>query len=271
MNGIQKILICLLVIFLTGCRGGENPYGVFIGVDPENSSVMEGYQTVVIDAAYYSEQEISDLQNDGKTVYSYFNVGSLENFRPYYERFSQYALGAYSGWPGEYWMDITAPDWQDFVVDEMALALFNKGIGGLFIDNFDVYYVYSDEAVYTAAVDILDRLKQRYGSYIVLNGADTFVERLIKENRFSLIDAVNQECVFTAIDFDNDTLLVQQAEDTRYFMEYLEQCAETGLCVFLTEYTKSSSLSNKIKDYCEQNGFAYYISPDKKLDGGQGK
>ena len=302
------VLICLLLLFATGCVKDTRPFGVFIGADPENIGVMDGYQTVVIDAAYYSQEEISGLRGDayigartdargdlsddgrtderaylsddsradGKTIYSYLNAGSLETFRPYYDRFEQYTLDGYYGWPGEYWMDITQPDWQDFVVDELAAALCEKGVDGFFIDNFDVYYNYPDEVVYTSAINILDRLKKQYGLYIIINGADTFVERLIEGDHFSLIDsddhlslidAVNQECVFTAIDFDGNTLNAQQPEDTQYYMEYLDRCAAAGLRVFLTEYTKSASLSKKIKDYCEQNGFDYYISPNIELNG----
>lgn len=42
-----------------------NPYGVFIGLNPEDISRLSGYDTVVIDAAYYTAEDIDKLHQCG--------------------------------------------------------------------------------------------------------------------------------------------------------------------------------------------------------------
>jgi hypothetical protein len=82
------------------------------------------------------------------------------------------------------------------------------------------------------------------------------------------ITGVNQECVFTSIDFSRGTLITQDAENTRYYLEYLSRCNAAGLSVCLTEYApKGSDIEETIRDYCDKNGFLYYLSNSVNLDG----
>ena len=46
-------------------------YGVFLGADPEDISDMVSYRKIVIDAQYFSKEEISSLKESGHIVYSY--------------------------------------------------------------------------------------------------------------------------------------------------------------------------------------------------------
>ena len=52
--------------------------------------------------------EIAFLKVSGHTVYGYLNVGSLEAFRPYYDRFRKFILRRYENWDGEWWIDVSA-------------------------------------------------------------------------------------------------------------------------------------------------------------------
>lgn len=78
---------------------------------------------------------------------------------------------------------------------------------------------------------------------------------------------VNQETVFTSIDFEHGTFGSQSDEDHDYYCEYLEVCREHGLKVYLTEYASiPGDVEQPIADYCEKNGFIYYISPSLELN-----
>ena len=61
-------------------------YGVFLGAEPEDIPDMESYKKIVVDAQSFSDIQISRLKESGHIVYSYINIGSLENFRDYYKR-----------------------------------------------------------------------------------------------------------------------------------------------------------------------------------------
>ena len=77
---------------------------------------------------------------------------------------------------------------------------------------------------------------------------------------------VNQECVWSRIDFDTGKFSSQKKNDRVYFQKYVEVCDDEGLDVYLLEYTKSKALKNKIKKYCRKKDFHYYISDSIELN-----
>ena len=54
----------------------------------------------------------------GVHVYAYLNACALEKERDYYEQFKDLRIAEYSGWPGEYWVDVTAEKWQKHLLSE---------------------------------------------------------------------------------------------------------------------------------------------------------
>jgi hypothetical protein len=249
-------------------RPAAQTYGVFIGLEPEDSSRLSGYDIVVIDAAYFTAEDIRKLHESGQTVYSYLNIGSVENFRDYYAEYEPLTLGEYEDWPEERWVDVFRPEWQRFVTGTLAASLSEKNVDGFFLDNADVYYEYKNENIYDGLVSIISGLG-RYGLPLIVNGGDTFVTELLENGgpAAELITGVNQETVFTSIDFKNGGFGLQGVEDRRYYCGYLELCKEQGLQVYLTEYASDpDDVEPSIDAYCEENGFLYYISTSLELD-----
>ena len=270
MNKIGSgILIALLIFSFSACtqendsnalQEGELQYGVFIGADPEQIDSFEGYDIVVIDAAYYSKTDIDKLHQQNTTVYSYLNIGSIENFRDFFSDYKHLILDEYENWPGEYWVDVSDLGWQNQIQAQAALLL-EKDVDGFFLDNVDVYYQYHTQEVFDGLTAILNNL-DRHGKDIIVNGGDVFVSEAILESDSPAvrIAGVNQECVFTCIDFENECLLPQSAEDTLYYQGYLEQCNEKGLAVYLLEYSNEEVLLPALVEYCDAHRFHYYVS-----------
>ena len=178
-------------------------YGVFLGADPEDIKDMESYRKIVIDAQYYSKEEVSSLKESGHIVYSYINLGSVEEFRDYFDTFSKYYLGVYENWEDERWIDVSQKEWQDFIVNKIAKDILDTGVDGLFVDNCDVYYNFKKDKIYDGVTEILKGFKA-YGTYVMINGGDTYVREYAKRNKNldAVMDAVNQESVFSAINWD---------------------------------------------------------------------
>jgi Uncharacterized conserved protein len=266
------VILLVLIIISSGC--GKLPesetkviptqYGEFICATYETLDVSS-YNMIVIDAAYYSIEEISALHDKGVIVYSYLNVGTIEDFRDFYFEYQHFILGEYEDWPGEYWIDVSKEEWQTHIY-EFAGMLVEKGIDGFFIDNTDVYYHYHNEDIFLGLITILNRLNE-YEKEILINGGDVFVSEAILEVVEPLIQisGVNQECVFTRINFENSELSPQNKEDTNYYQEYLEKCRNKNLKVYLLEYTSDERLIRNINEYCRTWGFEYYISSSVDL------
>lgn len=244
----------------------KRDYGVFLNADSSDLKKLAGYKTVVIDAQYFSKKDISYLKKQGCVVYSYLNVGSLENFREYYATYENLTLGEYENWEEEKWIDVSSARWQKFLTS-LEKKLINKGIDGFFVDNCDVYYQYPGEKIFEGLTVILKHLR-KYGKPVIINGGDTYVMEYRKRNGTltDIMTGVNQECVWSKIEFDQGKFFAQKKKDREYFQKYVETCDDEGLDVYLLEYTKSRTLKNRIKKYCSRMQFLYYISDSIELN-----
>ena len=242
-------------------------YGVFLGIDNEEMDKLNDYKIVVIDAQYFEENDISTLKSSGHTVFSYLNVGSIEKFRPYYSTYEDLTMGDYEHWDEEKWIDVSNVGWQSFVINELSVDLLDKSVDGFFIDNADVFYEFDeDEKLYNGLTTILTALKKK--TYITINGGDIYVKEYLNRNKTvnPIMDAVNQETVFTKIDWDTGTFSAQIKEEENYYKDYIETMDNYKKKVFLLEYTTDERLINKIDAYCQKKGFQYYVSSSLELN-----
>lgn len=259
--------LCSLFCLCSSCVERQEKYGVFLGIDSQESQKLKGYDLVVIDASHFSPEDIAALHKEKQRVYSYLNVGSIENFRPYYQKFEHLTLSDYENWPEERWIDVSAEEWKTFVVEYLAKELYEKGIDGFFIDNTDVWYQYPESGIYEALKEILSQLKDLYRLPVVINGGDNFVRHALENGDYAdLIDAVNQESVFTSIDFDNQSFHLQDEEQTLYLTDYLALCKAKGLDIYLLEYGADPKTERRIREFCKAQGYLFYISPSLELD-----
>ena len=203
------------VLVLCGCclagearpeRAFDASYGVFIGMRGGEALRDERVlrtRVLVVDPAHFEEREIASPKESGHTVYGYLNVGSLEAFRPYYGRFRKFVLGRYENWDGEWWIDVSAAPWRDFVVSELAAGYLRKGIDGFFVDNCDVYHYRKARGIFDGLTEVLRRLSG-YGLEVLINGGDEYATAALEEygSIEGLFSGVNQETVFTRINFD---------------------------------------------------------------------
>jgi len=241
-------------------------YGVFLSYEGDLEK-LSSYKTVVIDAQYYSKEEIESFKNSGHEVLSYINIGSIEDFRPYYSEYEDLTLDAYENWDEEKWIDVSNERWQDFVMNSLATKMLEKGIDGFFVDNCDVYYHYQTDEMLEGVSVIMKSLVST-GKSVLINGGDVFLDAYCdKKGEWSdVITGINQETVISKIDWDNDTLTRNSEEDRRYYSDYIEKYSNLGADVFLLEYTTDKSVEKDIRDYCRKQDFSYYISDSVELD-----
>ena len=243
----------------------KNDYGVFLNADASSLEQLKKYDLIVIDAQYFNKSDIELLHQNGTKVYTYLNIGSIENFREYYTSYEKLTIGRYEHWDEEKWVDVADPDWQKFM-EQLSQELFEKGVDGFFIDNCDVYYYAPRESIFEGLTAILQNI-MTFGKAVIINGGDTYVTEY--SERYGAIDhimtGVNQESVWSAIDFDKGTFYEQTKETRDYYCNYLEACQADGMDVYLLEYTTDKKLIQKIKKYCNEHDFHFYISNSLEL------
>ena len=244
----------------------KKDYGVFLNADDSSLEMFKEYDTIVIDAQYFTRKDIGILHENDVTVYTYLNIGSIENFREYYADYEKLALGDYEHWEEEKWMDVSSPDWQKFI-GSLARELYEKGVDGFFIDNCDVYYYATTVSIFDGLTVIL-RDVMSLGKEVIINGGDVYVTEYRERygTAKDIMTGVNQESVWSGIDFDKGTFYEQNKDDRDYFCEYVESCKADGAEVYLLEYTTDSKLIQKIEEYCKKHDFRFYISDSLELE-----
>lgn len=70
----------------------KKAYGVFVGLNRNKIEKLYNYEQVIIDAQGYTKSDIKKLHKKGVKVYSYLNIGSLETYRSYYNKYKNTAL-----------------------------------------------------------------------------------------------------------------------------------------------------------------------------------
>lgn len=268
MKNEIRCLAVIMTLMLTGCSDipASSDYGVYIGAEYSELPEDISYDTLVIDAQYYSAEEISALKENCDEIYSYLNMGSVESFRDYYDEYKDITTAPYENWEDERWVDVSNPKWQAFIVDKIAPRLIEKGIDGFFIDNCDVYYIDPREEIYQALTDMLSALKAT-GKTVIVNGGDSYVSRYLDENDTlsAVIDGVNQETVYTSINWDDGTFGEATKDDNEYFLNYLERVSDAGGEVYLLEYTTDDKLARYLQDEADALGYHVYVSPSLEL------
>ena len=274
LNSLLKkscvVIMIMALCILCGCAASESrsEYGIFIGVDPDDlPEDMKDYDIIVIDAQNFTRGQIQKFKNNGQKVYSYINAGSIEKTRSYYGKYADLTLDPYENWDEEYWVDVSSEKWQDFISYDLSQKLLDKDIDGFFVDNIDIYYQYPRPEIYNGLCNILNNLMD-YDKPVIVNGGDVFVSEYISRNGNikDILTGINQETVFSKINFDQETFEKNDEDTIEYFKKYIEECKSNGLDVYITEYTTDKKLIRQIKDYCKENGFHYYISDSIQLD-----
>lgn len=239
------------------------------------------YDIVVIDAQDYTNSEIKAIKSSGAKVLTYINVGAIESDRPYFKDIKAKGLliCEYDNWDGEWWVSADNDAWYKHI-SSLSKSLLEKGIDGFWVDNLDVYYMADEEwkwsstkknTLYIQLKKILKDLHDK--GYVMVNGGDVFVSRLIKEdtkyNGTGIIDAINQETVFSCItNYSGDGSFGKQlSEDKKYYQEYIKNVSKHKTDVFLLEYTRDNSIIEEAKKYCEDNGYTLCVSSTIRLGG----
>lgn len=266
---IYAAIVILIVLFgLPACSDstGNMEYVVLIGEGSENLEKFPRAEILVIDGDYFTADDIAYLKNKGvKKIYSYLNIGSIEEYRDCYEKYLKYTLGEYENWPDEKWIDVSKEEWQSYIISK-GNELSEKGFDGFFIDNADVYYMFPTEEIYDGIVDILSQLKND-NMDVIINGGDAFVQKYLvsPEQSKRIFDGVNQEEVYTNYNFEDRKFEINTKENREYYQNYLEILLCKGYSVYVLEYADEKKVQDEAARYAREHGFIVYAADNIDL------
>ena len=234
-------------------------YKVYLGLNGSdvNKILKDKPSIAVIDFAEFGDMQIKKLKSKGIKLIGYLNVGSIEKTRPYYAKYKKFAIGTYADWD-EKWMNLSKKEWQEFLIGQ-AKEFKKRGAMGLYIDNLDVVEEYKVYKLYESARKILKTIRKETGLYLMVNGADYFVSKCIRD-KVVHFQAIQQEEVFTRIiNIGKNKCGSQTATEKKRLKAY---CANVRkyVDVYLLEYRASVANKAKIVSFCKKHKMNYYNS-----------
>ena len=227
----------------------------------------------VIDTDGIPKSVIQAAVNRGVYAYGYLNAGALEKERSFYSVYKSLRLASYDGWPGEYWVDVTARAWQQHLCDT-AQEIKKTGAIGLYFDNPDIYYMCSygfgkttmrkapePSAVYSALADVINTIQEDIGLIVMPNGGEDFVRKYMQANP-GKIKTINQEGIL----YEN--FKAQSTSERKYRTEWVDWAKKHGAYIRGIEYCKKTSEKTACKAYYLLHGWqGLYISKHTDLRG----
>ena len=281
----RLFLIISSITLLSGCdfsnyfREDKTPkertsYGVFLGEDDSKLDYFYNYENIIIDVDEFKDESLKKLNDNEVNYYAYLSVGSLEKYRTYYDTYKDLTFMDYENWPDERWVDVSSNRWQEHIINE-ANRFKEKGATGLFLDNFDVYYIVTNEYECTEAFqqNIFDGLYNilvdlsMMDLKLAINSGTDFLE-VLNEDEDSILNHIDiyvQESVFsTILDYEHDVFGKQNEEDHEYYLDIVSFMKKKSK-ILLIEYTTDEELIKEIKEYCSKNSIHYYISNNVNL------
>ena len=234
-------------------------YKVYLGLNGSDvDRIIKAKPSIaVIDFTEFTDPQIKKLLSQKIKLIAYLNVGSIEKTRSYYKKYKKYAIGDYDDWD-EKWMDLRAEQWQTFLL-ERAKSFEKRGAIGLYIDNLDVMEEYKPLKMYESARKILKHIRKETGLYLMVNGADYFVSKCIRD-KVVHFHAIQQEEVFTRIiNIGKNKCGSQTKTEKKRLKAYCIE-ARKYVDVYLLEYKASASNLLKIKTFCKKYKMNFYNS-----------
>ena len=282
---MKKVFAFIMLLpLLAGCgknnkseEGSDNinpsDYGAFLGRSDNDVTDFNKYKYVSCELDEFTDTNIKRLSEKGTNFLAYLNVGSLEEYRDYYDDFVEYTFLDYEDWPDERWIDVSNKSWQAYLINTVAKDFKDRGAYGVYMDNVDVYTIAkeNDKNYVSFANGIKNIIKgvANLGLKVMINGGSEFLDDMNdqEDGIFSSIWAYHQEEVFSLItDYENDKFGKQVKDDTEYYQDIAKIMKNKGKEVFFLEYTKDNTLINEIKSYCESKKYHYYIASKVNLE-----
>ncbi len=126
---------------------------------------LQVFDWVVLDPGHYPAPPRNTV---GKAeAFAYVSVGEAEPGRPYFKQIpKEWFLGQNAAW-GSAVLDLSRPEWADFLAEKVVRPLWEQGYRGLFLDTLDSYQLYAAtpearQRQEAGLVRLIHNLRQRF-------------------------------------------------------------------------------------------------------------
>jgi uncharacterized protein (TIGR01370 family) len=263
MHVFFKILVLAMTLFSLPIQAQMRSTAVFYAPDLP-IDLLGKFQRVIVEADNVKPDELQALHQAGAKVLAYVSIGEVSASRKCYSQVKPtWILGKNRVWDSEI-MDLTNPDWQQFVIQQLVAPLAAQGYDGLFMDTLDSFQLLAktDEARLqqaNALADLLRKIHQTYPqmAFVANRGFDVMPQIA------PLLDAVLAESLYASWDNAHQVFKPSSAQDTEWLLQKLKGIQrQFGLEIIILDYLPPSQRAeaSKLATRIQAQGFVPWIS-----------
>lgn len=219
-----------------------------------DSKQLKAFQMGILDPVSHP-----DFTNFNKKfiAIAYLSIGEAADYRDYWEEIKtcSWILSPNPNWPGDYYVDVRSPRWQEIILEKEIPKIIKEGFQGVFLDTLDTasYLESIDENKYrgsiAAMVELIHKIRERYPQiYILSNNGLEFIDKVISD-----VDALVVESVFSAA----------QKTESLYKLDILQRIKKQyKKLVFIIDYVDKNTVfdAKKLRKMALRDGFKPYIA-----------
>lgn len=256
MHPFKYILLLLpLLFFYNAVIHAQCKSSVLVCYGNINPELIKGYNYVILEAEFYSKEDITLIKQHNKIVLSYISLGEVNINAKYYEDLKELVNRKNMNW-GSYLLNISDKKTQEVLLKEIARRL-DKGFDGLFLDNLDNYTIHGPQT--DQQYDLLYFLKtirRSYPSHFFMQNSGL----LLINYTNNLINAIAIESIASSYNFQEKTYALREEKEFIKLMNSLEQIKKDyDLSVILIEYADEYELYQKICERLKKTDFLKFI------------
>jgi hypothetical protein len=270
----RRLLAAALVLGLGGASApaaspirsllGVRTWVVYYAAAPEAAVDLARFDVVVLDP--HAHPPLPLVKRYGSLLLTYVSLGEVNTSHPEFAAVASesWVLSANPSWPEARRLDVRAPAYERWLLDQVVPAALAGPVNGLFLDTADTALdLEQTDPRFAGAARALERvlveLRRRHPrALLMINGGLPIAERLP-----TVLDAVALESIWTDYDFKAKAYRVRPADEAESRALLLARVVALGLPVFTIEYAaadRGAPWPAELIRRARARGFVPYVS-----------
>jgi endo-alpha-1,4-polygalactosaminidase (GH114 family) len=246
------LLSCWPATIKASCVGQSPHLFICYGKLPVEEVV--GYDTVILESHWYTEEEILQLKSSNKRVLAYISLTEAHPAVFYYNDIAPFIIGQNTHW-GSSRVNIQN-DVAKKVIYKSIKTILDKGFDGLFFDNLDNVSKWGQlSEMRPDLIAMLKFIRMNYPEHFFMqNGGLSFFD-LTRD----YTNAILIESVFSNYDFNEKKYGLRKKEEVQNRLAQIH--AQTkNVSVYLVEYTQNKQDKQRIEKWAHKVGYRVFVA-----------
>jgi uncharacterized protein (TIGR01370 family) len=226
--------------------------------------MLSQFERVIVEADNIEADELTQIRKQGSNVFAYASIGEVSATRSWYGQIKkEWILGKNVAWDSDV-MDLSNPEWQEFLISTVITPLWDKGYRGLFLDTLDSFKLFavSEEKNANKTTELqnfLKRVKKQYPELkLIANRGFEIIPHIAKQ-----LDAVAAESLYASWDNVHKKYTKTSPKNQKWLLKQLVSIKKNyGLDIIIIDYVppKQRQYAHEISKKIQDQGFIPWVS-----------